>query len=77
MAPEDDELPAGEIVGEVRCSVCGRVGRSRPVDPSSLGSRLLPEFESLPERWTLVLGEPLMPRCSHCQAVAELPSWPR
>lgn len=62
---EDDEPIAGELVsGEVRCGVCGRVGRARKVDPASLGAKVLPAFETLPEGWTLVLGDPLIPLCS-------------
>ncbi len=65
MSGEDDELFAGELAAdEVRCGVCGCVGRARKGDPRSLGAKLLPEFETLPEGWTLVLGESPLPVCS-------------
>lgn len=60
----EEEFPAGELsnVAEfVECVVCGRHGRSRPVDPRSKDLAL---FEARPEGWLVRLGDPPLLLCS-------------
>jgi len=60
----DEEFPTGELsnLAEfVECAVCGRCGRSRPVDPRSKGLAL---FEARPKGWLVRLGEPPLLLCS-------------